>query len=640
MKKFFLKQPCKIILFLTLVAASVIAADEPDSTNAPPNYNAVIPSLNFKDTDIRDILRAVAFEFKTNIVVENKINARVSIALFNTPVYEAVKMIAQDNGFEYEFDKNRFYVKTPEIREEPKPFEFKPEVAYDPLMNKIMIRVSNTPISEFVEELRQVTNSNFLLTPGTSGNLYGSLRDIDFETGVRNLLQNNGFAMFTRDSIYYVTKSSYYSSLDNETTGSAHYWVSAKNNKVTIDVTNGDVNKIIDDIANQLDLQIIKLASPNATATIKCTEVSVEKAMNYLLKGTNFTFKHENETFVIGETGNKNLDNVRLVKLFHLRADIVEEKIPKELFSGVNITISKEHNALILTGENETITNLENYVSEIDQPVPQVMIEALVVDYNLDNLFEFGIEAGRGDSVAANRPDKWYPGIDATASGNKINQLLKDVGNINLFGTDINVGKLGKLPEDFFLNIRMLEQDGVANVRSRPLLSTLNGNTAYLKVGTIQNYVFKDILPVTNQLSSTFIEKERIQQIEATISFEITPWVGPNNQLTLIVKPDFQTPVGEFSPDKNLIPSINTRTMESTVRLKDGETIVLGGLIQDIESTSISKFPFLGDIPIIGEFFTNRKKNKTKAELVIYLTPRIFYEDEFGYANYEYGEIE
>jgi type IV pilus assembly protein PilQ len=266
------------------------------------------------------------------------------------------------------------------------------------------------------------------------------------------------------------------------------------------------------------------------------------------------------------------------------------------------------------------------------------MIEALVVDYNLDEMFEFGITASVGDSTMANHVDKWYPGVDVTASGPRINSLLKDIGSISLFGQQFNFGNLGNLPNDFYVNIRALEQDGLANVKSRPLLSTLNGHTAYLKIGTIQNYVFTDIMPIQNQLSSTYIEQERIQKIEAVISFEITPWVGPNEQLTLEIKPDFQTPVGEFSPDKNLIPSINTRTLESTVKLKDGETIVLGGLIQDIESKQISKFPFLGDIPLLGELFTNRKTKKTKSEMMIYITPRIFYEDEFGYAYYEYEE--
>ena len=136
----------------------------------------------------------------------------------------------------------------------------------------------------------------------------------------------------------------------------------------------------------------------------------------------------------------------------------------------------------------------------------------------------------------------------------------------------------------------------------------------------------------------TQIEKETIQKIEANISFEITPWVGPNGELTLEIKPDFQTPVGQFSPDKNFIPAINTRTLTSTVRLKDGETIILGGLIQDSEIKTEDKFPFLGDIPILGDLlFTNTDRKKTRGELLIYLTPKIFYGDDIGYLAFNYA---
>jgi Type II secretory pathway, component HofQ len=101
-----------------------------------------------------------------------------------------------------------------------------------------------------------------------------------------------------------------------------------------------------------------------------------------------------------------------------------------------------------------------------------------------------------------------------------------------------------------------------------------------------------------------------------------------NGELTLEIKPNFETPIGSFSPDKNLIPAINTRSFVSTVRLRDGETIVLGGVIQESEISSENKFPLLGDIPIIGKLFTTSEKSIRKGELMIYLTPRIFYGDE------------
>lgn len=608
-----------------------------EESKTPPNSNEIIRMINFKDADARDIFRSIAFEYKTNIWVDNKITKRTSISLFDLTVFEAIKIIANDNNLIVNYDSIRFKVEMMTEIEKPLPPEPTPEMAFDSDENLLSISLKNVKIEAFVSELRNKTDYNFLLTTGTQGRLTGELKNIPFEKGLMNILQNNGFYLTSKDSIYYISKSAYFSSREGESQTKSNYWVSAKNNSITLDVDGASLDKILEDITYQLNLQVIKLAEPTAKITVKCANVPLEKALYYMFKGTNFTYTLDDNTYIVGNSSMKNLDGIKLIKLKHLRADKVKEQIPGELVQSIQINISLEHNAIIAKGATEAIVNLESFLKKIDTPVPQVMIEALVVDYNLDNLFEFGVSAGRGDSVAASRNDKWFPGIDATASGNKINSLLKDIGTVNLFGQELNVGKLGQLPEDFYINIRMLEENGIANIKSRPILSTLNGHTASLKIGTIQNYVFKDILPVTNQLSSTFIEKETIQKIEASVSFEITPWVGPNNQLTIELKPDFQTPIGEFSPDKNKIPAINTRTLESTVRLNDGETIIVGGLIQDIESTVISKFPILGDIPFLGELFTNRRKQKTKAELIIYITPHIFYEVESGFAYYEYA---
>jgi len=360
--------------------------------------------------------------------------------------------------------------------------------------------------------------------------------------------------------------------------------------------------------------------------------MTFEKALYYLFRGTEFSYKDDNGILVIGNKASKLLDNTKLIKLNYLRADKIKDKIPANISQGVVFQVIPEHNAIVANGPNEAIVGMMDYIHAIDRPVAMVIIEALVIDYNLDNMLQYGITAGSGDSATTSSADKWFPGLDVTAGGRKINNILEGIGNIKMFNNDINVGKLAKLPDNFYANLKFMEEHGIANVKSKPILSTLNGYTASLKIGTVQNYVFTDLMPVTGTVGSQtqFIQKENIQKIEANISFEITPWVGPNFELTLEIKPDFQTPVGTFSPDKRYIPAINTRSMSSTVRLKDGETIVLGGLIQESETDSKSGMPIISKIPYLGDLFSNTIKKKTKGELMIYLTPRIDYGDDFG----------
>lgn len=612
-------------LFILLIVSNTESFAQ--SEDYPPNSNSVINAINIKDTDIRDIYRSIAFEYETNIVVENDINKRVSISLFNIKVFDAVKIIAEDNGLEFKSDSQRFFISSTKVIPPPPVETGTPVVEY--IREKLSVELTNSELKDFINILREKTKRNFLLTPGTDGKISGMLMNVELETGLNNLLGNNGYYLINKDSIYYISRSAYYSSLENSNDLSKKpYWVSAYANLVTIDVTQADLGRILNDLSNQLSLQVIKLAEPNSIVTVKCKDVSIKTAMDYLFKGTEFTYKNENGVYLIGNKTNRGLEETRLAYLNYLRADQIKEKIPASIIQNVSISVSIEHNALVLSGSNENINSIEDFIAKIDQPVPMVLIEALVVDYNLDNIKSFGISAGLGDSTKLMRPDKWFPGLDVTASGKKINKLLNDVGTVSIFGENVDVGKLGKLPDNFYLNIKAMEQNGLANIKSKPILSTLNGHTASLKIGTVQNYIFKEIVPIVNAVNSTFIEKERIEKIEAIISFEITPYVGNNGELTLEIKPNFETPVGSFSPDKEQIPAINTRSFVSTVRLKDGETIVLGGVVQESEINTEEKFPFLGDIPFIGELFTNREKSIRRGELMIYLTPRIFYGNE------------
>ncbi len=598
----------------------------------PPNSASVINAINIKDTDIRDIYRSIALEYETNIVVENDINKRVSVSLFNINVFDAIKIIAEDNGLEFKSDNQRFFISNKKTIP-PHPQETGiPVVEY--VREKLSVELSNSELKDFIDILREKTKRNFLLTPGTGGKISGVLMNVELETGLTNLLGNNGYYLINKDSIYYVSRSAYYSSLETSNDLSKKpYWVSAQTNLVTLDVTQADLGRVLNDLSNQLSLQVIKLAEPNSLVTVKCKDVSIKTALDYLFKGTEFTYKNEKGVYLIGNKSSRGLEETKLAYLNYLRADQIKEKIPASIIQNVNVSVSVEHNALVLSGSNENINVIEDFVQKIDQPVPMVLIEALVVDYNLDNIKSFGISAGIGDSTKLSRSDKWFPGVDVTASGKKINNILNDIGTLSIFGENVDVGKLGKLPDNFYLNIKAMEQNDLANIKSKPILSTLNGHTASLKIGTVQNYIFKEIVPIVNAVNSTFIEKERIEKIEAIISFEITPYVGNNGELTLEIKPNFETPVGSFSPDKDQIPAINTRSFVSTVRLKDGETIVLGGVVQESEINNEEKFPILGDIPFFGDFFTNHEKSIRKGELMIYLTPRIFYGDELTLNN-------
>jgi type IV pilus assembly protein PilQ len=205
-------------------------------------------------------------------------------------------------------------------------------------------------------------------------------------------------------------------------------------------------------------------------------------------------------------------------------------------------------------------------------------------------------------------------------SGNVLNKSLQ------YYGSQLGLKKIGKLPDEFLLHLRALERNGKANIRSQPQIATLNGHPASIKIGTTQYFVLKSQNPVVGGNQVINQVTERFEKITAEISLTITPWVSASGEITTEIHPEFSTPEGILNP--NVPPTINHRVLDSTVRLRDGETIILGGLIQSIDSENIDKFPILGSLPLLGRLFQNRSHNRSKAELIIYLTPHLYYGDE------------
>jgi type IV pilus assembly protein PilQ len=310
------------------------------------------------------------------------------------------------------------------------------------------------------------------------------------------------------------------------------------------------------------------------------------------------------------------------------------EMLPQAITSLATIKVSKEHNGFVVVGAHDAVEQLEEYLQELDKPIAQVLIEALVVDYDVTNGSEFGIEAGLSggqDTLKANRKGSLYPGVNMTFNGTAVNHMLQKAKKVKLFGTEINLANLGTLPSDFYLNLKALETEGLANVKSRPLIATLNGHKASLSVGTTQYFLLKTTTPYRDQTQTVFQESQSFQTIEADVKLEITPYVGADGMITVELKPDFRTPVGQLSPD--IPPTISKRSMNSTLIMKEGETIVLGGLVQESESETATQVPILGSIPLLGKIFSSSSTSKRKAELMIYITPHISYGEAFQTAN-------
>lgn len=585
-------------------------------------------SLSFKDTDIRDIFRALSYEHGVNIFVDNAVTKRVTISLNRVRVYDAIKFLCEQNNLLVSLEGGIFKITIPPIPQVIPPPKHVPYVAFH--NGLLSVDFKNDDVEQSVLEIEKKSERNILLMSGTTGTLDGTLTNVDFDIGFTQIMNNNGFAVQKKNNIYLVSRLDYFVG-GKEQAGqhAGSYWVSVKDSMVTLDVTNAPLERVLSDMIRQLNQDVVFYNAVAGNVTARVTNVALSDALDMLLRNTNSTYRASEGMYFIGDKTNKALITTKLIKLKYLRAEKILDMIPASLSSQATIKAVKEHNGVVVVAPNDVVAEVEDYLNQIDKPVAQVLIEALVVDYNLSNGSQFGVGAGFKNTPDTVQQDaSLIPSIDMQVGGATINTTLHNLGKFNILGTDIGVANLGKLPSNFYLSLKALEQKGLANVRSRPLIATLNGYPATLSIGTTQYFLLNTTTPYTAQNNSVVLQQSQsFQTIEANVKLEITPYVGSNGLIFVDIKPDFKTPVGQLNP--NVPPTINQRSLSSTVEMKEGETIVLGGLIQETETDNKTYTPILGSIPLLGSLFSSTSKSTEKSELIIYVTPHISYGEAF-----------
>lgn len=527
-----------------------LSADTVASEQALPPGASDTTSVSFKDTDLRDIFRALSIQNGLNIFLDNSITKRVTVSLSRVRVYDALKFLSEENALTLTLDGGIFKIAPPPPPPAPAPPPpHVPAVSFENGLLGVILK--GDELESVIAEIQKKTGKNVLTISGTTGTLSGRLIDVDFDIGFTQLLNNNGFAVQKKNGIYLVSRLDHFvgtqGTASREQTGP--YWISVKDSLVTIDVTNAPLERVLPDLIRQRNTDVVFYNQPTGSVTARTTGVRLERALDLILRNTPYTYKETEGVYFIGEKTNKALMATRLLRLKYLRAEQVMEWVPQSISSQATIKASKEHNGFIVIAPTDVVEQMREYLDQIDKPIAQVLIEALVVDYDVSEGSELGIQAGLGgsqDTTGFNRTGMLVPQIDMKMNGTAVNRVLEHIGKVRVFGTELDFASLGKLPKDFYLNLKALEKEGLANVKSRPIIATVNGHKATLSVGTTQYYLLKTTTPYRDQNQVLLQESQTFQTIEADVKLEITPFVGAGGIISLDIKPDFQTPIGQL----------------------------------------------------------------------------------------------
>ena len=366
-----------------------------------------------------------------------------------------------------------------------------------------------------------------------------------------------------------------------------------------------EIREALMDIAAQTGVNIVPGPMVQGYyVTADFTEVPLEQALYQLLAPLGFTFTQMDGYYLVGLASPDSpsfslLSTAERVVPNYIKAT----SVPKLLSSFYEpfVKVDAENNTIVISASPEMIKRIRQELAKIDVPPRQVMIEALVTEFSEEARKSLGLEAswtgtkdGRGLSITV-----------------PFGNLLDSTFSIWYKKPDRYKDWLG----EYEVSLKALVQDGEVTIRANPRVATLEGQKASIYVGREEYYVI-----VTGISQYSYGQLERIQ---VGVSLNIVPYVSDNSDITVEIEPEVSDVIGEGATG---LPVVSKRAVTTKIRVKDDETIVIGGLLQTTEKMTQKKIPFLGDIPILGYLFSRTDKDIEETETIIFITPHIIEE--------------
>ncbi len=418
--------------------------------------------------------------------------------------------------------------------------------------------------------------------------------------------------------------------------------------RVTFNFQDIPVRSVLQLIADVSDLNIVVADNVTGNLTLRLTNVPWDQALAIVLDSRNLDMRENGNVIWIAPTADiaareqqllqamqdrKELEPLAtaLISVNYARAEdlqtvILESSTGEEGDAGLlsergSVSIDPRTNTLMVTDTPDRIEAIQQLVLDLDRPVRQVQIESRIVIANSDFAHALGVRFG----VTALHDDRNILGISGKSSSAdqvRSDQSVTSPGvssryNVNLPVADSNAGTIGLsfLAGNILLDLEIsaLEAEGDGEVISTPRVVTANQSEAFIKQGVE--------IPYEESASSG---RSTVSFKEAVLELRVTPLITPDNrvQLELAIKQDtvgelFQTGFG------GTVPSIDTRQLNTSVLVNNGETVVLGGIFQDERNRQQDRVPYLSSIPGIGNLFKRRANQTKKRELLIFVTPTI-----------------
>ena len=378
------------------------------------------------------------------------------------------------------------------------------------------------------------------------------------------------------------------------------------NRPVTLQFRDAQTKMVFEVLSRQTGINFIfdKDVKSDGKTTIFVQDVPIEQAIDLVL-GQNQLSRQvlsDNMVLIYPNTTAKQKDyQDQIVKTFYLNTAAPKdvESLIKTVLDAKTLVINERANAVVMRDTPENVRMAEKLVASVDIDEPEVMMEVEVLEITHSRLQQLGIS---------------YPTTSTLASPTHLvlNDLTHRTGTIS--GSTISVSPLS-------VTVDALKTTGNSNVLASPRIRARNKEKAKILIGSRVPTITTALTP--SGVGTQPIANTQVQYIEVGLTLEVEPTVYADNDVAIKVNLEVSSIVNTINLGQTRAYEIGTRNATTVLQLKDGETQILAGLIQDSDTRSASKIPGLGDIPVVGRLFSDHHTDKEKTEVVLSITPRV-----------------
>ncbi|MEN8817281.1 MAG: type II and III secretion system protein [Nonlabens sp.] len=590
--------------------------------------------IDISGLTIEDVINVLAQEHELNVSADIDFIEPINTNFFDVTVKDVYLFLI--DKYNLDFRRNRdilVFTNKKEIIEKEIIEEKAVDLSFDPRNKFLSIKIRNDSLIRVAAAITDATGENIILSPDLKGKIISSYiinRPIE---DVLSLMAKGNNLSLDKDlnGTYFLSlldenskEQSEISQDNNNSTNSTsnfevlgeNYISLNENGFISINVKDMPLKQIIESAAIKSNVNYLLYDQlPIENRTVKVELISFDDLLKHLFAGRENGFTYEDGLYLIGNEKTEGIRKSKLIKMKNRTIENVLISLPKIFTDDLEIKEFIELNGLIVTGNPILIKELEDYLLQIDEVVPLIDIQVIIVQYQKGYDFTSGLTIGKDDQPRSNT-GVLNPGVNGTLNQSGINRLIDVFNGWGVFN-------IGQVTDNFYVNLELLETNSVIKIHSTPRIATLSGHQATLSIGQTDYYFEQNNRILTGNVNTDVLNSGTWKPTDANLRVSILPYVSTDESITLQITVDqdsFTGRVADTAP-----PGKSTQNFESLVRVKNNEMILLGGLDEINNENSGSGTPLLSRIPVLKWFFSKRRKAKNTSKLHIFIKPVITY---------------